>query len=93
MRDAWIMRLRMSAPKSSTPNQCCRLGRLGTFDTGGRGTGKPHLASQSSIVLNRDGTLLLVTNAGSDEISLFTVEPDGLLLVAQAPSGGSTPTS
>jgi 6-phosphogluconolactonase (cycloisomerase 2 family) len=70
-----------------------RLGRLGTFDTGGRGTGKPHLASQSSIVLNGEGTLLLVANAGSDEISLFTVEPDGLLLVAQASSGGSTPTS
>ena len=70
-----------------------RLERLGTFDTGGRGTGKPHLASQSSIVLNGEGTLLLVANAGSDEISLFTVEPDGLLLVAQAPSGGSTPTS
>ena len=44
-------------------------------------------------MLNGEGTLLLVANAGSDEISLFTVEPDGLLLVAQAPSGGSTPTS
>ena len=70
-----------------------RLEQLGTFDTGGRGTGKPHLASQSSVVLNGDGTMLLVTNAGSDEVSLFTVEPDGLLLVAQAPSAGSVPTS
>ena len=70
-----------------------RLEQLGTFDTGGRGTGKPHLPSQSSVVLNGDGTLLLVANAGSDEISLFGVEPDGLLLVATAPSGGRTPTS
>jgi 6-phosphogluconolactonase (cycloisomerase 2 family) len=70
-----------------------RLEQLGIFDTGGRGTGKPHLPSQSSVVLNGDGSLLLVTNTGSDEISLFGVEPDGLLLVATAPSGGSRPTS
>jgi 6-phosphogluconolactonase (cycloisomerase 2 family) len=40
-----------------------------------------------------DGKRLLVTNAGSDELSLLAVEPDGLQLVATVPSGGSTPTS
>jgi 6-phosphogluconolactonase len=66
---------------------------LGRFDTGGRGTGQPHLASQSSVALNGDASLLLVTNTGSDELSLFAVEPDGLRLVARASSGGSAPTS
>ena len=32
-----------------------RLAPLGRFATGGRGTGKPHLPSQSSIVLSADG--------------------------------------
>ncbi len=70
-----------------------KLKPLGRFDTGGRGTGQPHLPSQSSIVLNGDGSLLLVTNTGSDELSLFAVEPDGLRLVARAASGGRAPTS
>ena len=51
-----------------------RLAPLGRFATGGRGTGKPHLPSQSSIVLSGDGRQLLVVNAGSDELSLFAVE-------------------
>ena len=67
------------------------LAPLGRFETGGRGSGIPHLASQSSVAL--EGELLLVTNAGSDELSLFAVEPDELRLVATVPSGGSAPTS
>ena len=70
-----------------------RLSQLGSYDTGGRGTGKPHLASQSSVVLSDDGSRLLVANAGSDEISLFAVEPDGLRLAGRVASGGSVPTS
>lgn len=66
---------------------------LGRFDTGGRGTGQPHLPSQSSVALNGDASLLLVTNTGSDELSLFAVEPDGLRLVSRASSGGDAPTS
>jgi 6-phosphogluconolactonase (cycloisomerase 2 family) len=70
-----------------------RLDPLGSFDTGGRGTGKAHLASQSSVVLSGDGAWLLVANAGSDELSLFAVEPEGLRLAHRASSGGSAPTS
>jgi len=70
-----------------------RLQRLGRYETGGRGTGKPHLASQSSVALSDDGSHLLVTNTGSDELSVFAVEPDGLRLEATVASGGSTPTS
>ena len=70
-----------------------RLEQLGSYETGGRGSGVPHLASQSSVVLSDDGNWLLVINAGSDELSLFGVEPDGLRLAARVPSGGSAPTS
>jgi 6-phosphogluconolactonase (cycloisomerase 2 family) len=64
---------------------------LGRFATGGRGSGVPHLASQSSVVA-RDGRVL-VTNAGSGELSLFAETADGLELRANVPSGGAAPTS
>jgi 6-phosphogluconolactonase (cycloisomerase 2 family) len=69
------------------------LERLGSYETGGRGTGEPHLPSQSSVVLSDDGRLLLVTNAGSGQISLFAVEGDRLRLTDCVSSGGATPTS
>jgi len=69
------------------------LNPLGSFGTGGRGNGMPHLPSQSSIVLSGDGRWLLVTNAGTDDVSLFAVEADGLRLADRAASGGSGPTS
>ena len=69
------------------------LTKIGSFETGGSGTGKPHLPSQSSIVLSDDGAWLLVANGGSDTISLFAVEPDGIRLADTVPSGGGTPTS
>ena len=53
---------------------------MGRCSTGGRGTGKPHLASAGSVVLSDDGRWLLVVNAGSDEVSLFAGQPDGLRL-------------
>jgi 6-phosphogluconolactonase len=66
---------------------------IGRFDTGGRGTGVPHLASQSSLALNDDGSLLLVANAGSDQLSHFSVRDDGLRLQSRASTGGAMPTS
>ena len=66
---------------------------LGRYSTGGRGTGLPHLASAGSVVLSDDDRWLLVVNAGSDELSLFAVQPDGLRLADRAGSGGSKPTS
>jgi 6-phosphogluconolactonase len=70
-----------------------RLTRLGGYATGGRGTGKPHLPSQGSIAVAADGRRVLAVNAGSDELTLFSVEGDALRLVTTVPSGGSTPTS
>jgi 6-phosphogluconolactonase len=66
---------------------------LGRFATGGRGTGQPHLASQSSVALTADGRHLLVVNAGSDDLSLFAVERGALRLADRVGSGGATPTS
>jgi 6-phosphogluconolactonase (cycloisomerase 2 family) len=70
-----------------------KLVRQGRFATGGRGTGSPHLPSQSSMALSDDGQRLLVVNAGSDELSLFSVEDGGLALANCVASGGTTPTS
>ena len=69
------------------------LAPLGRYSTGGRGTGEPHLPSQNSIVLSDDGRWLLVANPGSDDLSLFAVESDGLRLDDRVDSGGSKPTS
>jgi 6-phosphogluconolactonase len=69
------------------------LGHIGTYETGGRGTGKPHFPSQCSVVLNEGGRYLLVVNAGSDEITLFEIESDGLRFRDRVASGGATPAS
>jgi 6-phosphogluconolactonase (cycloisomerase 2 family) len=68
-----------------------RLDRLGSYLTGGKGSGKPHLPSQASVVL-ADGRLF-VTNAGSDDLTVFAVTGDVLQRLDRVPSGGSTPTS
>ena len=70
------------------------LSPLGWHATGGKGSGKPHLASQSSIAISSDGgAILFVTNAGSDQLSVFTVGGGGLELDACVASGGASPTS
>lgn len=66
---------------------------LGRFATGGRGDGVPHLTSQGSVVLSGDGARLLVTNASSDDLSLFAVTPDGLVLLDRVETGGRAPKS
>jgi 6-phosphogluconolactonase len=67
------------------------LERLSSYLTGGRGSGAPHLPSQSSVVLV-DGRLF-VTNAGSDDVTVFGVDRDQLRVLDRVPSGGSTPRS
>ena len=58
--------------------------------TGGCGNGVAHLTSQGSVVLTSDARRLLVTNAGSDDVSVMSVD---LTLIAVVPSGGSAPKS
>jgi 6-phosphogluconolactonase len=64
-----------------------------SYETGGAGDGVPHLTSQASVVLSGDGARLLVTNAGSGDLSVFALTADGLELVKTVSSGGSAPKS
>jgi 6-phosphogluconolactonase (cycloisomerase 2 family) len=68
------------------------LDQLGTVATGGRGLGAPHLTSQGSVVVTGDGTHLLVTNAGSDDISVFALQESGPRLIQTIAAAGR-PTS
>src|SRR4051812_46593027 len=68
-----------------------RLASIGSFATGGRGSGEPHLPSQGSIVVA--GSRLLVANAGSDDVSVFELGSDGPQLVARSASAGTAPRS
>jgi 6-phosphogluconolactonase (cycloisomerase 2 family) len=65
------------------------LTELGAFATGGDGDGKPHLTSQGSVVLTGDGSHLLVTNAGSGDVSVLGVDDNGLSLVDTVATGPS----
>jgi 6-phosphogluconolactonase len=69
------------------------LSMLGGYATGGSGSNAPHLPSQGSVVLTGDGRHLLVTNAASDDVSIFRVIDGGLELAATTPSGGAAPRS
>src|SRR5918999_239901 len=68
------------------------LSRVGTFSTGGLGTGEG-VSSQGSVLLSDDGRWLLVANVGSDEVSVFAVRPSGLALTDKVASGGDMPFS
>jgi 6-phosphogluconolactonase (cycloisomerase 2 family) len=65
------------------------------FTTGGRGSGgvTDPLASQGSLTLSDDRSLLLAVNAGSGSISLFRVHGNRLSLVDKVPCGGSEPVA
>jgi 6-phosphogluconolactonase len=69
------------------------LDGLESYETGGTGDGVPHLTSQGSVVLAREGTRLLVTNAGSSDISVFALGSNGLELLQTVSSGGEAPKS
>lgn len=66
------------------------LTKVGSFSTGGTGTGSG-LGSQGSLIL--EGGLLFAVNAGSNEVSVLAVAENGLTLVDKKPSGGMTPIS
>lgn len=63
------------------------LSPLGAYGTGGAGDGQPHLTSQGSIVLTGDGAHLLVTNAGSGDLSVFALGEEGLSMVGKVATG------
>ena len=69
------------------------LDRIASVATGGDGDGSPHLTSQGSVVLTGDGQHLLVTNAASDDISVFSVASDGSIELRERVHTGATPKS
>lgn len=74
------------------------LSQAGAYNTGGLGgalTGSvvDHLASQGSLVYDRDSRSLYTVNAGSNTISVFTVFGDRLALRQVIGSGGAFPVS
>src|SRR6266446_7122045 len=65
------------------------------FAAGGRGTGTI-VGSQGSLQLSGDGRYLLAADAGSNQISVLRIRPDGTLAQAQGSpvySGGFEPVS
>jgi hypothetical protein len=68
------------------------LSPQGSYSTGGLGSGAG-LGSQSSVTLSQNNHWLFAVNAGSSQISAFTVSSKGLTLVNVVYSGGSRPVS
>ncbi len=67
-----------------------RLRLSGSYSTGGTGTGAG-LGSQGAVV-NR-GRFIFAVNAGSNDVSVLSINKNGLSLVDKKPSGGTTPIS
>jgi 6-phosphogluconolactonase (cycloisomerase 2 family) len=68
------------------------LEEIGSYPTGGKGDAVPHLTSQGSVVLSRDGKHLFVTNAGGDDVGVFDISDEGLTL-AQTVATPAAPKS
>src|SRR5215212_4269401 len=69
------------------------LEHIGSVATGGEGDGSPHLTSQGSVALTRDGQNLLVTNASSGDLSVFTVASDASIELSERVHTGDAPKS
>ncbi len=65
------------------------------IDTGGQGSGGDldPLASQGSLIFSSNGLWLFAVNAGSDDISVFRILPEGPVLAGVTDSGGDFPVS
>lgn len=57
--------------------------------TGGAGDDVAHLTSQGSVTLTLDRRHLLVTNAASNDVSVFSVAGGGVELTKMAPAGAA----
>jgi 6-phosphogluconolactonase (cycloisomerase 2 family) len=70
----------------------------GTYDTGGlggvlNGSVVDHLASQGSLTYDPENDVLYAVNAGSNTVSVFSVDGDSLSLRQVISSGGEFPVS
>src|SRR5215212_741791 len=68
------------------------LTAAGTYSTGGLGSGAG-LGSQGALVLSHNNQWLFAVNAGSNDVSVFSVDHHGLRLADRVSSGGTMPIS
>ena len=94
-----------NAPANEPANQVAMYRRaidgtlslIGYFNTGGQGSGPSRrfagdgLGSAHSVQLSQDGRFLFVTNAGSNNVSVFRVKKESLELVELQPTGDGSP--
>lgn len=64
----------------------------GSASTAGLGLGSG-LGSQGSLALSQNQRWLLAANAGSNDVTVFSVSEDELRFRSKTPSGGTTPVS
>lgn len=64
----------------------------GTYATGGLGSGAG-LGSQGAVTVSDDGSWLYAVNAGSNDLSVFAIDGDGLALTDRVAAGGTQPIS
>src|SRR5713226_9686341 len=68
------------------------LANAGRVPTGGKGQGSG-LGSQGALTISEDQRWLLAVNAGSNDVTVFSVTDDGLQWRSKTPSGGAMPIS
>ncbi len=68
------------------------LTHSGTCASGGNGSGGG-LGNQGGLILSDEGEILLAINAGSNSISSFNVNSNGIALRSTVSSGGTLPVS
>lgn len=71
------------------------LGDSVSYDTEGRGSGgtTDPLESQGSLTLSQDHSLLFAVNAGSGNVSVFSVHKAALTFLNKVASGGAQPSA
>jgi 6-phosphogluconolactonase len=71
------------------------LGNSVSYDTNGRGSGgvTDPLESQGSLTLSQDHSLLFAVNAGSGNVSVFSVHKAALTFLNKTASGGAQPSA
>lgn len=71
------------------------LTEAGRYDTEGRGSGgvTDPLEAQGALTLSQDHSILFAANAGSGNVSVFSVHRSNLVFVSKTASGGSQPVA
>lgn len=69
-----------------------QLVEIGSFDTGGKGTGAP-IGNQAAMAIDASDRWMFVTNAGDGSVTSFRLQPEGLEFVNKVNSRGNSAIS